>query len=100
MPPLFCIIPKPCVQKSNLQTHIRSYHEGARPFVCQEDSCLKAFAHKKSLDDHIQRCHNAASTEITPPKKESSRRRRRTLAKKISGYDEFVQEGKPSECES
>ncbi|GAB0489201.1 hypothetical protein MMPV_000418 [Pyropia vietnamensis] len=40
------------VKKSNLTRHIRTVHDGQRPFVCAEEGCGIRFAHKTHLVRH------------------------------------------------
>ena len=52
-------------QKSNLDSHFRSVHEGKRPFKC--DICNASFAQKEKLKSHILSVHEGKKT--VPPKK-------------------------------
>lgn len=35
-----------CFQARSLKLHIKTYHDGIRPFLCTVEGCGKGFAHK------------------------------------------------------
>lgn len=53
---------KTFMSKSNLKTHVRIVHEGARPFGCE--FCGKTFTTKQHRDLHVKREHERMKQEI------------------------------------
>lgn len=65
----------------NLQSHILSFHEEQRPFVCEHTGCSKTFAMKQSLWRHsVVHDPDRMKRKVAPP------RERRSLASRLSGY--------------
>nr|XP_033806450.1 transcription factor IIIA isoform X2 [Geotrypetes seraphini] len=65
----------------NVQSHIMSFHEGIRPYVCEVSGCGKSFAMKQSLERH--------SVAHDPEKRKLKMKRsypKRSLASRLSGY--------------
>ncbi|XP_028267372.1 transcription factor IIIA-like [Parambassis ranga] len=65
----------------NLQSHIGSFHEELRPFVCTHAGCGKTFAMKQSLQRHSV-IHDPEKKKLKKP------RPKRSLASRLSGYNE------------
>ncbi|XP_066872839.1 transcription factor IIIA isoform X2 [Kogia breviceps] len=66
----------------NLQSHILSFHEERRPFVCEHASCGKTFA-MKSLSRHAV-VHDPDKKKMKLKVRPS--REKRSLASRLSGY--------------
>ncbi|KAL1764279.1 transcription factor IIIA, partial [Sigmodon hispidus] len=66
----------------NLKSHILSFHEEKRPFVCEHTGCGKTFAMKQSLMRHcvVHDPNRKRKLKVKPP------RERRSLASSLSGY--------------
>ncbi|XP_028825846.1 general transcription factor IIIA, b [Denticeps clupeoides] len=70
----------------NLQNHVRSFHEGTRPFSCPHAGCGKAFAMEESLKRHSV-VHDPERKKIekkTKPKQEPSGRAKVSDAAKLA----------------
>jgi len=52
-------------KKSNLKAHLRSVHEGQRPFICSDPSCQKEFSFKHVLQRHIATVHKIGKEQTT-----------------------------------
>ncbi|KAJ8028179.1 Transcription factor IIIA [Holothuria leucospilota] len=72
----------------SLKLHVCNYHEGARPFACSHEGCVKTFANKVSLVKH-QVVH--APGYCKPP---SNPKRKRSLASRLSGHPDGPSRGK------
>ncbi|KAI8969776.1 hypothetical protein BD414DRAFT_502613 [Trametes punicea] len=44
-------------RRNNLDKHIRSVHQGMRPFVCPAGGCARAFSRKHDMQRHFQSNH-------------------------------------------
>uniref|UniRef100_A0A8C5DDD3 Transcription factor IIIA n=1 Tax=Gouania willdenowi TaxID=441366 RepID=A0A8C5DDD3_GOUWI len=74
----------------NLQSHIASFHENLRPFLCLHPDCGKAFAMKKSLQRHSI-IHDPTRRKAKKP------RPKRSLASRLSGFKDVKRvQGKDS----
>ncbi|XP_030618303.1 transcription factor IIIA [Delphinapterus leucas] len=67
----------------NLQSHILSFHEEWRPFVCEHTSCGKTFAMKQSLSRHAV-VHDPDKKKMKLKVRPSHEKR--SLASRLSGY--------------
>uniref|UniRef100_A0A8C0X146 C2H2-type domain-containing protein n=1 Tax=Castor canadensis TaxID=51338 RepID=A0A8C0X146_CASCN len=67
----------------NLQSHILSFHEEKRPFVCEHAGCGKTFAMKQSLTRHAI-VHDPDKKKMKLKVKRSHEKR--SLASRLSGY--------------
>uniref|UniRef100_A0A4W2CY74 C2H2-type domain-containing protein n=1 Tax=Bos indicus x Bos taurus TaxID=30522 RepID=A0A4W2CY74_BOBOX len=68
-----------------LQSHILSFHEERRPFMCEHTGCGKTFAMKQSLSRHAVVCDpDKKKIKVRPSSKKGS------LASTLSGYPQVV----------
>lgn len=95
-----CLVPtcgKIFTKQSNLNTHVRTVHSDARPFVCGkfdvanaadlsvwdgDDACGQAFAHKSALENHVRRIHLAGGNPRAT--RQEAKRRVKRAARKVA----------------
>ncbi|XP_071847890.1 uncharacterized protein [Apostichopus japonicus] len=73
-----------------LQQHVNNYHQGARPFACSHEGCVKTFANKVSLVKH-KVVHEPGYCK--PP---SNPKRKRSLASRLSGFPDAATRRRPA----
>ena len=78
----------PCVhcgkeftRATNLRVHLRSTHEGQKPFACEVPGCGERFAFKASLKRHTARGHDKNVTK-KKEKKEKKKKKKKKKGKK------------------
>ncbi|KAI5795674.1 hypothetical protein EDC01DRAFT_653141 [Geopyxis carbonaria] len=84
--------------KHNLKTHIRTAHQGLKPFPCTYEGCDLRFGHKSVLENHLRRVHSPGAK---PSKKAAQKRKRRTkemnLLQKLTGVG-YEESGRNIKC--